>query len=197
MQAPDKGGTGGAAGRPSDKMTDAEIEQKYGEFRYHATTDGAISGISREGLKPHAGHLGDGVYFSPSADKAQEWTDSSTGGKTVLRVKTVKLMREYEYGDIDDTEGSTESKKAIKPELIEIKAPAADHWVGIKQYTEQGGYNFDQRIYNMNDGYEKAGAMGNALGNMRGTRRANAEKEFRNYASDAGWDDWDIEEYMY
>lgn len=191
------GGAGAtASGRPCDKMTDKEIEQKYGKYRYHATTEGAIASISSEGLKPNRGHMGDGVYFAPSAEDAQDWTDTSTGGKTVLRVKTVRLMRDYEYGDIDETEGSTESPNPIKSSLIEIKAPSAEHWVPINQYVQQGGYNFNSKIYNMEDGYNKAGAMGKELNNLHGSRRKNAIKEFASYASDQGWEDWEIEEYI-
>lgn len=185
-----------AGGRPSDSMTDKEIEQKYGKYRYHATTEGALESINREGLKPNAGHMGEGVYFAPTMQDATDWTESSTGGKAVLRVKTAKLIRDYEYGDIDETEGSTESKKPVKPDLIEINAPSSDHWVSLNQYVQQGGYNFSNKIYNMEDGYEKAGAMGNALGKMSGKKRSNAVKEFSHYASDVGWDDYEIEEYI-
>lgn len=181
-----------------DKMTDKELEQKYGEWRYHATTDGAVESIAREGLKPNQGHMTiPGVYFAPTVTDATDWTDMSTGGKTVLRVKTVKLIRDYEYGDIDETEGSTESPNAIKPSLIEIKAPASDHWVGIEQYVKQGGYNFSRSVYDKTDDWEKAGAMGNALSRMSGKKRQNAIKEFTHFASDVGWDDDEIDMYIY
>ena len=111
----------------------AKIENQ--EYQYHATTGRAVFGIFEEGLKPNRGHAGKGVYFAPSEQEALDWTaTSSTGGTTLLRVKTAALKSKYGWGVLDESESTADKK--INSKDIEIRT-GAGKWMSMKEYTEK------------------------------------------------------------
>jgi hypothetical protein len=106
---------------------------KNQEYQYHATTGIAVWSIYENGLKPGRGHAGKGVYFAPSAEDALEWTaTSSTGGTTLLRVKTKTLKEKYEWGVLDETESTADKKISRKD--IEIKK--GSEWVSLEDFKK-------------------------------------------------------------
>ena len=111
----------------------ARIENQ--EYQYHATTGRAVFSIFEEGLKPKRGHAGKGVYFAPSEQEALDWTaTSSTGGTTLLRVKTAALKSKYGWGVLDESESTADKK--INSKDIEIRT-GAGKWMSMKEYTEK------------------------------------------------------------
>lgn len=111
----------------------AKIENQ--EYQYHATRGRSVFSIYEEGLKPGRGHAGKGVYFAPSEKDALEWTaTSSTGGTTLLRVKTAALKSKYGWGVLDASESTADKKISSKD--IEIRLKTGD-WVSLKDYTKR------------------------------------------------------------
>ena len=104
------------------------------EYQYHATTGTAVWNIYEQGLKPNRGHIGRGVYFAPDEQGALEWTEtSSTGGKTLLRVKTQTLKDKYSWGVIDESESTADKK--VKTEDIEIKS--GNTWMPLTEFRKR------------------------------------------------------------
>ena len=127
------GGRGSSGSRGGGGMTKAQEDARVAElnktdkFRYHATTEKALSGIKENGLQPSRGMYGDGVYFAESPTKATNWADASTGGKVVLRVDNRSLVKAG-YGEFKGDQGWTES--AISSKSIEVKA-SNGKWIPI------------------------------------------------------------------
>ena len=106
---------------------------KNQEYQYHATTGTAVWNIYENGLKPGRGHAGKGIYFAPSAEDALEWTaTSSTGGTTLMRVKTKTLKEKYEWDVLDETESTADKKISRKD--IEIKK--GSEWVSLEDFKK-------------------------------------------------------------
>lgn len=126
----------------------AKIENQ--EYQYHATTGRAVFSIYEQGLKPKRGHAGTGVYFAPSEQEALDWTaTSSTGGTTLLRVKTQTLKDKYEWGVLDKSESTADKKIASKD--IEIRT-GAGKWMSMKEYAEK--YNNSYKFWKMSQNTE-------------------------------------------
>lgn len=128
----------------NDKQTSMEDEEE--KFQYHATKESSLVGIVEKGIKPSEGHVGKGVYFADSIDDAREWTsETSTGGRTVLRVSEEYLNKEgLEKYSADETGyGIAESlySKAVPLSEIQIKV-GEDEWWSLAQYASQ-----HKRIY--------------------------------------------------
>lgn len=137
-----KTSSGSTASKSPLEMTDQEIIDTYGEYRYHATEASSIWSIYDEGLKPNRGHVGKGVYMAPTAEDAKEWTaTSSTGGTTVLRVSTPVLYKKYAYSDIDELEGTTESSKPINSKYIEIYK--GGNWMSLETYKNKRAISYN------------------------------------------------------
>lgn len=135
------GGRGSSGLRASDPLDRIRNQ----EYQYHATTGRAVFSIYEEGLKPNRGHAGAGVYFAPDEQGALEWTaSSSTGGTTLLRVKTQTLKDKYAWGVIDESESTADKK--INSKDIEIRT-GAGKWISMKEYTEKyyNSYRFWKR----------------------------------------------------
>lgn len=116
-------------------IPDAEIEAAFGEYQYHATTGQAVFSIYEQGLKPSRGHAGKGVYFAPTGEDALQWTaETSTGGTTLMRVKTSTLYKNYSWGRLDSSESTTEKK--IKTKDIEIRTGGGS-WMSLPQFAEK------------------------------------------------------------
>lgn len=135
-----KSGSGAASKSPTE-MTNQEIIDTYGEYRYHATTPKSIWGIYDNGLKPNQGHAGKGVYMSPSEIEAVQWAETSTSGKTVLRINTPVLYKQYGFSDIGDGEGLTNSKKAIPSKYIEINVKGT--WMNLEKYKQKNQLSYN------------------------------------------------------
>lgn len=121
-----KTGGGGMTKAEEDKRV-AELD-KSGHFRYHATTESAISGIKEKGLQPSRGMYGNGVYFAESSDAAQGWAESSTGGKVILRVDNRTLVKAG-YGEFKGDQGWTDT--GIASSNIQIRTSKGS-WIPIK-----------------------------------------------------------------
>ena len=111
------------------------------EYRYHATRSSSIVGIIENGLKPNRGMYGKGVYFAQSSEDALEWTaETSTGGKTVLRVALDYLnSNEYqEFSAAEDAYGMAQGWVTTKVpfDKIEIKV-GDDEWWTLSEYAKQ------------------------------------------------------------
>ena len=122
-------------GRSSTGGSDPLARIRNQEFQYHATTGRAVFSIYEEGLKPNRGHAGAGIYFAPSEDEALEWTEtSSTGGTTLLRVKTETLSRKYDWGILDASESTAD--KLISSKDIEIRLGSGE-WVSMEDFVKR------------------------------------------------------------
>lgn len=111
------------------------------EYQYHATRGTSVFSIYEQGLKPNRGHAGTGVYFAPTEKDALEWTEtSSTGGKTLLRVKTSALKSKYAWGVLDSLESTADKKIASKD--IEIRTNSGK-WLSMEEYVQK--YNNSYR----------------------------------------------------
>lgn len=108
---------------------------ELGEYQYHATRGEYVWSIYEQGLKPNRGIYGRGVYFAPSEQGAKDWTDSTTGGKTVLRVKTKALKDKYGWEDMDDTQSM--AAKKISPKDIEIRVTGTNEWLPLQEYRDR------------------------------------------------------------
>lgn len=133
---------GSSAGAMSDY--DKRIAAiKSQEYQYHATLGTSIWSIYDKGLKPNRGHVGKGVYFAPDEQGALDWTaTSSTGGTTLLRVKTQTLKDKYSWGIIDELESTADKKISAKD--IEIKLKGSENsWMSLSDYKKkrQASYN--------------------------------------------------------
>lgn len=74
-------------GEKPERLKNIEPKEKRESYQYHATKSSSLLGIAENGLKPNRGHVGRGVYLADTVEDALEWTaETSTGGKTVLRV---------------------------------------------------------------------------------------------------------------
>ena len=104
-----------------------------GEYQYHATRPTYVFSIYEQGLKPNKGMFGKGVYFAPSEEGALDWTESTTGGKFLMRVKTDTLKSKYDWSDMDDTQSM--ATKKISSKDIEVKLNG--EWVPIKEFVER------------------------------------------------------------
>lgn len=125
------GGRGSSGLRASDPLNRIRNQ----EYQYHATTGRAVFAIYEEGLKPNRGHAGAAVYFAPDEQGALDWTESSsTGGKTLLRVKTQTLKDKYDWGVIDESESTADKKISSKD--IEIRT-GGGNWISMKEYTQK------------------------------------------------------------
>ena len=89
-------------------------------YRYHETSLQNIDLIRGQGLKPHIGVYGRGVYFSPTIGKGE-----ASGEGIILRVSKKILSDKYEYGEFPD-EGWAEKK--IFPEDIDISFNKGVTW---------------------------------------------------------------------
>ena len=104
------------------------------EYQYHATTGQAVWSIYEQGLKPNRGHAGDGIYFAPNAQEALDWTaSSSTGGTTLLRVKTKTLKEKYSWGVLDESESFADKK--INRNDIEIRS--GKEWMPLSEFKKR------------------------------------------------------------
>lgn len=130
------GGRGSSGGKNQDPLDKIRNQ----EYQYHATTGRAVFSIYEEGLKPSRGHAGKGVYFAPDEKGALDWTaTSSTGGTTLLRVKTQTLKDKYEWGVLDNLESTADKKIASKD--IEIRTTGGD-WISMKEYAEKYHHSY-------------------------------------------------------
>ena len=137
------GGRGSAGGKSSGGgMTKAEEDRRVAEldktdkYRYHATTERAISGIKEKGLQPSRGQYGEGVYFAKSAESAQAWTGStSTGGKIVTRVDNRTLVRAG-YDEFKGKEEQGWTDKGISSKNIEVRT-SNGKWIPISEAAVQ------------------------------------------------------------
>ena len=121
------------------------------KYQYHATRRSSLVGIAEKGLKPNRGHFGKGVYLADSEEDAREWTsETSTGGKTILRVKE-KFLKDGDFEKYSaDESGYDVSESIFKGVIplreIEIKINNngdEDDWISLAQYiyNNKGMYN--------------------------------------------------------
>lgn len=114
------------------------------KYQYHATTSKAIVGIAEKGLQPNRGHFGKGVYFADSEEDALEWTaETSTGGKTVLRVSEEYLKNgNFEKFSAQETGydiAESVFEGTIPLEYIQIKVNDngdEDDWWSLAEYLK-------------------------------------------------------------
>ena len=111
------------------------------EYKYHATTSRNIPGIIEKGLKPSRGHVGNGVYFANSTQDALWWTaETSTGGKTVLRVSLdyLKSLGYEEYTASESGYGVAEGLVDSKIPFDKIQIKVGDNeWWSLSEYAKQ------------------------------------------------------------
>lgn len=130
------GGRGSSGGKNQDPLDKIRNQ----EYQYHATTGRAVFSIYEEGLKPSRGHAGKGIYFAPSEKEALDWTaTSSTGGTTLLRVKTSALEKKYGWGVLDASESTADKKISSKD--IEIRT-GGGNWISMKEYAEKYHHSY-------------------------------------------------------
>lgn len=121
-----------------------EAKQEDIGYQYHATRASSLIGIAEKGLRPSRGHVGEGVYFANSAKDALEWTsETSTGGRTVLRVSEAHLKKgklekwsasETGYGIAESVYDGT-----IPLEFLEIKVNDngdENDWWSLAEYLK-------------------------------------------------------------
>lgn len=104
------------------------IIKSSNQYRYHATTKGAVRNIAESGLIPNEGQYGTGVYFAPSEQEALDWTDDTTGGKVLLRV-SLDNLKKFDYDEFPEQGWTSE---AIPPQYIEIKSRNGN-WIKIQE----------------------------------------------------------------
>lgn len=127
------GGRGSAGARGGGGMSKAEEDRRVAEldqidkYRYHATTERALSGIKEKGLQPSRGMYGDGVYFAESPTKAENWADASTGGKVIMRVDNRTLVKAG-YAEFKGDQGWTDT--GISSKAIQVKA-SNGKWISV------------------------------------------------------------------
>lgn len=135
---------------PSDDKNSRIKQIENQEYQYHATLGTSVWSIFEKGLKPGRGHMGSGVYFAPDEQGALDWTaSSSTGGTTLLRVKTQTLKDKYEWGVIDELESTADKK--ISPKDIEIKLKGSENsWMSLKEYAQKRSTSY--KMWKANQG---------------------------------------------
>ena len=136
------GGRGSGGNRrntqnPQDKIAERLEQIRNQEYQYHATLGTSIFSIYEQGLKPNRGHAGRGVYFAPEEQAALDWTaSSSTGGTTLLRVRTKTLKDKYSWGVLDESESTADKKISSKD--IEIKLKGSENsWMKLSDYVQK------------------------------------------------------------
>lgn len=132
------GGRGGSGGRglgfTSKPLTREDRLNRSGEYQYHGTTPGALVGIYNSGLKPNRGQLGKGVYFAETEQQARDWSEETTGGGKLLRVKTSYLRDKTDYDLVDDTQGMTSNR--IPRSQIQILNRSGE-WESLEEYARR------------------------------------------------------------
>lgn len=118
------------------------------EYRYHATRRSSIPGIVEKGLLPNRGMYGKGVYFASTAEEAVEWTtETSTGGKTVLRV-ALDFLNSKGYEELSAEEDVYKMAQGwvtgkVPFDKIEIKV-GEDEWWSLSNFATQ----YKNTVYN-------------------------------------------------
>lgn len=93
------------------------ILKSSNQYRYHATTNSAISSIATNGLIPNEGQYGDSVYFTKTEKEALDWASQTTGGNRLLRVK-LNDLHNFDYDEFPEQGWTTQP---IPSKYIEVK----------------------------------------------------------------------------
>lgn len=140
------GGRAGSSGR-LDRRGNINTREgrlnRSGEYQYHATTPRNLIGIYNGGLTPNRGELGRGVYFSETEQQARDWAEyETTGGGSLLRVKTSYLRDKTDYDLYDNTQGMTSNRIPVKQ--IEILNKSGE-WESLQKYAQRYSRSFGLR----------------------------------------------------
>ena len=139
------GGRGSASTNQYGGYSKAKYEQRlktlneFGEYHYHATTAAGIAGMQKTGgINPSRGHMGNEVYMAKTEQAAKDWTETSTGGKVVVRVKNTYLAK-TDYMDFDrDKNGEGSTERRIPNSVVQVKA-ANGNWYPIDVVQVRNG----------------------------------------------------------
>ena len=131
--------------RWNQKSQESEEKESY---QYHATRSSSIPGIIEKGLKPNRGHVGKGVYFANSPEDAVEWTtETSTGGRIVLRVKesflNVKGLEKWAANESGYNLAENVYEGIVPFDQIEVKV-GDNEWWSLAKYA----YQHRNTVYN-------------------------------------------------